>query len=274
MSSAETTVNDTGTPGHEGHHDHPAELQHHFDTMEQQYEAGKLGVWVFLITEILFFSGLFCAFVVYKVKHPEIFSYASQFLDWKLGGLNTAVLIFSSLTMAWAVRCAQLGQQRKLLWLLSATLALHLRDRAAEEPVAELLGPGAKDMLRLAGSAPTVMAGILGTNWPHLREEVRAFGRRLSRTLEELERRAGAASAPGSGEGEAVGRLEESLAHVRAARASLLESAGGSAEGGRPELGGVAAGPADADRPDAGGPDTEGPGSGRSESRRPEDRGR
>jgi len=161
-----------------------------------------------------------------------------------------------------------------LPYLLSATLALHLRDRAAEEPVAELLGPGAKDMLRLAGSAPTVMAGILGTNWPHLREEVRAFGRRLSRTLEELERRAGAASAPGSGEGEAVGRLEESLAHVRAARASLLESAGGSAEGGRPELGGVAAGPADADRPDAGGPDTEGPGSGRSESRRPEDRGR
>lgn len=98
-------------------------LQHHFDSMEQQYESGKLGIWLFLVTEILLFGGLFCAYAIYRAKHPEVFTYAHQFLDAGLGGFNTVVLIVSSLTMAVAVRAAQLGQQRALVTCLALTLA-------------------------------------------------------------------------------------------------------------------------------------------------------
>lgn len=104
-------------------HGHDPYLAHHFDTHEQQFESGKLGMWLFLATEVLLFGGLFCAYAVYRSNHPEIFTYAHQFLDKQLGGLNTLVLIFSSLTMAWAVRAAQLGERRKLITLLSITLA-------------------------------------------------------------------------------------------------------------------------------------------------------
>lgn len=98
-------------------------LQHHFESMEQQYESGKLGMWLFLVTEILLFGGLFCAYAIYRSSHPEVFSYAHQFLDKSLGGFNTIVLIVSSLTMAVAVRAAQLGQQRALVTCLALTLA-------------------------------------------------------------------------------------------------------------------------------------------------------
>lgn len=101
--------------------EHP-HLAHHFATMAQQVEAGKLGIWLFLVTEILFFGGLFCAYAVYRANHPEIFLYAHQYLDKTLGAVNTAVLIFSSLTMAWAVRCAQLEQRRGLVVCLALTL--------------------------------------------------------------------------------------------------------------------------------------------------------
>lgn len=103
-------------------HGHPPHLQHHFDTPEQQFESGKLGMWVFLVTEILLFSGLFCAYSVYRANHPEIFIYAHKYLDVPLGATNTCVLLFSSLTMAWAVRCAQLSKQRGLVVLLTITL--------------------------------------------------------------------------------------------------------------------------------------------------------
>ena len=103
---------------------HPEHLAHHFDTAEQQFESGKLGMWIFLATEILLFGGLFCAYAVYRSNHPEIFAYAHRFLDTTLGAVNTAVLICSSFTMAWAVRCAQLGRKRALVRLLAATIAL------------------------------------------------------------------------------------------------------------------------------------------------------
>ncbi len=102
---------------------HPSFLAHHFDTPRQQFDAGKLGIWLFLVTEILFFGGLFCAYAVYRVSYPEVFRDAAQYLDVGLGALNTVVLIFSSLTIAWAVRCAQLDQQRGLVALLAITLA-------------------------------------------------------------------------------------------------------------------------------------------------------
>lgn len=110
--------------GEHDHHagEHPAHLAHHFDSMAQQFAAGKLGMWIFLVTEILFFGGLFCAYAVYRANHPEVFVYAHHFLDKNLGALNTAILIFSSFTMAWAVRAAQLGQQQTLRLCLITTL--------------------------------------------------------------------------------------------------------------------------------------------------------
>jgi cytochrome c oxidase subunit III len=109
-----------GEPG-DGHHD--PHLAHQFENMQQQFAAGKLGIWLFLITEVLFFSGLFVAYAVFRSTHPEVFLYAHHFLDKSLGALNTVVLICSSLTMAWAVRSAQLGHQRALVNLLTVTLA-------------------------------------------------------------------------------------------------------------------------------------------------------
>jgi cytochrome c oxidase subunit 3 len=100
---------------------HPAHLAHHFETPRQQYEAGKLGMWLFLATEILLFGGLFCAYAVYRANHPEIFVYAHRFLDVRLGAINTVVLICSSLTMALAVRCAQCVQRRGLIVCLALT---------------------------------------------------------------------------------------------------------------------------------------------------------
>lgn len=107
---------------HEHEQGHNPYLAHHFDTEEQQYDSGKLGMWLFLATEILLFSGLFCAYAVYRANHPEIFIYAHQYLDKFWGGLNTVILIFSSFTMAWAVRCAQLNQRKMLIANLIVTI--------------------------------------------------------------------------------------------------------------------------------------------------------
>jgi len=108
--------------GHGTHHDHPKHLAHHFDTPEQQFASAKFGMWIFLATELLMFGGLFCAYAVYRHNHPDVFLYAHHFLDKIMGGINTVVLIASSLTMAWAVRASQLGQQKLLLALLGVTL--------------------------------------------------------------------------------------------------------------------------------------------------------
>jgi cytochrome c oxidase subunit 3 len=106
------------------HHDdgHDPNLAHHFESAEQQFQASKLGMWIFLATEILFFGGLFTAYTVYRSNHPEIFIFGHQFLDKNLGALNTVILIFSSFTIAWAVRAAQLKQIKLLKWLLVVTM--------------------------------------------------------------------------------------------------------------------------------------------------------
>jgi cytochrome c oxidase subunit 3 len=109
---------------HIAHNDtasHPPQLAHHFEDMNQQFEAGKLGMWLFLATELLLFGGLFCAYAVYRRNHPELFQYGSQFLDVRWGATNTVILIISSLTMAMAVSAAQRGQRRLLITLLSLT---------------------------------------------------------------------------------------------------------------------------------------------------------
>ncbi len=103
-------------------HDHPDFLAHHFDTPKQQFEAGKLGMWLFLATEILLFGALFVAYSVWRSNNPEMFKFGSDFLDTKMGAINTAVLITSSLTMAWGVTCAQRGQRNGLIICLVLTL--------------------------------------------------------------------------------------------------------------------------------------------------------
>jgi cytochrome c oxidase subunit 3 len=107
------------------HAHHPAQ-QHHFDTMVQQQEAATLGMWLFLVTEVMFFGGLFMAYLLYRVWYPEAWSEGSRELDIMLGGINTAVLIASSLTMAMAVRSAQTGYPRATVNWLLVTMALGL----------------------------------------------------------------------------------------------------------------------------------------------------
>ncbi|MGH9201861.1 MAG: cytochrome c oxidase subunit 3 family protein, partial [Vicinamibacterales bacterium] len=108
--------------GH-GHAHHPA-LQHHFDTMGQQKEAAVIGMWVFLLTEILFFGGLFMAYMLYRIWYFDAFAEASRSLDLFWGGLNTAVLIASSLTMAMGVRSAQTNQRTATVNWLILTIVL------------------------------------------------------------------------------------------------------------------------------------------------------
>ena len=105
------------------HHATDGNLQHHFDTPAQQFDASKLGMWLFLATEILLFGGLFCGYAVYRANSPEVFAWAHHLLDTNLGAINTVVLLCSSLTMAWAVRCAQLNNRKGLVVLLALTLA-------------------------------------------------------------------------------------------------------------------------------------------------------
>lgn len=106
--------------GHD-HHDHPPHVAHHFESMGQQFSSGKLGMWLFLATEILFFGGLFCAYTIYRANHPEIFIEGAKATDWRLGALNTCVLILSSVTMAWGVTAAQRGQKNLLMLMLALT---------------------------------------------------------------------------------------------------------------------------------------------------------
>jgi cytochrome c oxidase subunit 3 len=108
--------------GDHGHGGQSRFIQHHFDDGTHQFESGKLGIWLFLGQEILFFSALFVAYIIYRHNHPEIFAYAHKYLDVKMGAINTGVLIVSSLSAAWAVRAAQLNQQRLLIWCLIVTL--------------------------------------------------------------------------------------------------------------------------------------------------------
>lgn len=93
-----------------GEHEHPKYLAHHFDTPVQQFDAAKLGMWAFLAQELLFFSGLFVAYGIFRSWYPEVFSAASHQLNRIMGAANTIVLLFSSFTAAMAVRSAQMAR--------------------------------------------------------------------------------------------------------------------------------------------------------------------
>jgi len=107
-------------------HDHvsgPA-LQHHYDTPGQQKEAATLGMWAFLVTEIMLFGGIFMAYMVYRWAYPEIWAAAAPHLNTPLATLNTVVLLVSSLTVALAVHAAEVGNKRQLVTLLLVTILL------------------------------------------------------------------------------------------------------------------------------------------------------
>ena len=97
-------------------------LRHHFATAEQQMDAATLGMWTFLITEVLFFGGMFTSYAIYRAMYPDAFASTSRYMDVVLGGTNTAVLICSSLTMAMAVRAAQLSKRKSLMNFLVLTM--------------------------------------------------------------------------------------------------------------------------------------------------------
>jgi cytochrome c oxidase subunit III len=104
--------------------EHHTPLAHQFDDLGQQREAATLGMWVFLVTEVLFFGGLFLVYLVYRNWYPLPFAAASHELLVWAGTLNTCVLITSSLTMALAVHAAQSGERRLLVLLLALTMLL------------------------------------------------------------------------------------------------------------------------------------------------------
>src|SRR5438128_7961591 len=104
----------------------PTALAHHFDDIAQQYEASHLGMWVFLLTEIMFFGGLFTGYAVYRSVYAVAFAEGSHHLDLVLGSINTVVLISSSLTMVLAVHAAQVGQRQLLVGFLLLTMLLGL----------------------------------------------------------------------------------------------------------------------------------------------------
>jgi cytochrome c oxidase subunit III len=109
---------------HAAAHDSPPELRHHFVDMEAQKEASSLGMWIFLVTEVLFFGGMFLAYVIYRETYRAAFEGASNLLDLKLGATNTVALIVSSLTMALAVWASQQGRKNLITIFLLLTMVL------------------------------------------------------------------------------------------------------------------------------------------------------
>ena len=106
-------------------HDHGSLAhRHQFDSPDQQKDASTLGMWLFLVTEILFFGGFFLAYTVYRWQYGLAFAHASTHMDIRLGTINTAVLIISSLTMAMAVHSAATDRRRAMLGFLALTLLL------------------------------------------------------------------------------------------------------------------------------------------------------
>ena len=97
-------------------------LRVQFDTEAQQRNASALGMWIFLITEIMFFGGMFAVYTVYRSWYPDVFAIASSSLNEIIGALNTGVLLLSSFTMVMAVRAGQLGQRKMIVIFLILTL--------------------------------------------------------------------------------------------------------------------------------------------------------
>jgi len=120
-----TTTSDVHAHGGHGEHgEHNPYHQHHFATMEQQFDTSKIGMWLFLVTEVLLFGGLFVGFGLMQARYPREFVEAHTYLQRSLGALNTVVLLVSSWTMVMGVNAAQTSQKDKLVRYLLATILL------------------------------------------------------------------------------------------------------------------------------------------------------
>jgi cytochrome c oxidase subunit 3 len=117
-----TTTTDLQSHGHGGHEEHNPYHQHHFTTMEQQFNTAKIGMWLFIVTEILLFGGLFAGFGLLQNKYPQEFFEAHHHLQKPLGALNTVVLLISSWTMVMAVSTAQRNLPKKSAMYLWFTI--------------------------------------------------------------------------------------------------------------------------------------------------------
>lgn len=104
------------TANHEHHH------AHHFRDADHEFVTAKQGIWLFMVTEILMFGGLFVAYFIYHNMYPSMFAEGAEQLDWRMGFTNTLVLIFSSLTMALGIHFIQKGENRKAIWSLAITI--------------------------------------------------------------------------------------------------------------------------------------------------------
>jgi cytochrome c oxidase subunit 3 len=100
------------------------ELREQFSSPEQQRETTTIGMWIFLMTEVMLFGGLFVAYTVYRLSHPQAFDIGSSEMEATIGAVNTAVLICSSLTMALAVYSSEVGNQKRLMLYLVLTMAM------------------------------------------------------------------------------------------------------------------------------------------------------
>jgi cytochrome c oxidase subunit 3 len=109
--------------GHDHDHEHHSlpQLRHHFETEEQQREAGSFGMWLFLLTEIMFFGGMFFAYLLYRNWYYPAFATASNQLSVPLGAINTGILITSGFFMALGVWAAEVRKQKFLVWMLLLT---------------------------------------------------------------------------------------------------------------------------------------------------------
>lgn len=97
----------------------PHTVAHHFETAEQEFQSVKLSFWLFLATEVMLFGGLFAAYIIFHDVYPETFVAGGKELDWRMGALNTVILLTSSWTMAMGVRAAQLSQRKPMvMWLV------------------------------------------------------------------------------------------------------------------------------------------------------------
>src|SRR5258708_15940050 len=108
------------------HEAHNPALLHHFADAQQQKNAASLGMWLFLVTEIMYFGGMFCAYLIYRLTYFNAFAAGSQQLSIKLGAFNTAVLIVSSLTVVLGVKAAEAGKRKLLVPYLVITILLGL----------------------------------------------------------------------------------------------------------------------------------------------------
>ena len=122
MSTTSVDLHSHGEHGH-GHRAHDPHHQHHFTTMEQQFDTAKIGMWLFLVTEVLLFGGLFVGFGMMQARYAHEFKEAHEHLQRGFGAFNTVVLLVSSWTMVLAVNAARSNKRERCVLFLGLTIA-------------------------------------------------------------------------------------------------------------------------------------------------------